>query len=225
MSRSRRRSLISSKAEAILATESIVDMRSFVGVVLVAAGLSMTAAIAPAVAQSDVEAFSRLPSQEVAAAQIGWFVNNTQAAFVDAIEKQRPLILVLGDSTSNLTLAFAQYVASCPHLNQLAGAATFAYGSPASEEDARRVAVHLQLTDYPTITVLAPQTDILRELYRMEGFFDAAAAAADLYKVLVRDNYWPADRPPPEALPASDLAYPNMACTHEGARKLGIVPQ
>jgi hypothetical protein len=221
MSRSRRRSPISSEAEAIPATESIAGMRSFAGVVLVAAGLWMAAAPAPAVAQSDVEAFSRLPSQEVAGAQIGWFVNNTQAAFVDAIEKQRPLILVLGDSTSNLTLAFAQYVASCPHLNQLASAATFAYGSPASEEDARRVAVHLRpdrLSDHhrpgaanrhPARTL--PHGGILRR---------GRCGRRPLH------NYWPADRPPSEALPTSDLAYPpNMACTHEGARKLGIVAQ
>lgn len=200
-------------------------MRSFARVALVTVGLSMAAAPAPVVAQADADAFSRLPSQEIAGAQIGWFVNDTLAAFTDAVEKQRPLILVFGDSTSNLVLAFAQYAAPCPHLNQLAGAATFAYGSPTSDEFARRIAVHEKLTVYPTISVLAPQTDVLHELYRMEGFFDAAAVADDLYKVLTQSNYWPADRPPPEPLPTSDLAYPNMACTHEGARKLGIVDQ
>jgi len=66
---------------------------------------------------------------------------------------------------------------------------------------------------------------VLHELYRLEGFFDAATAAGDLYQVLTQNNYWPADRPAPEPLPTSDLAYPNMACTPAGARKLGIVPQ
>jgi hypothetical protein len=200
-------------------------MRSFTGVAVVALGLSMMLAPLPAASQSQAEAFSQLPSQEIAGAQIGWFVNDTLAAFTDAVEKNRPLILVFGDSTSNLVLAFAQYVAPCPHLNQLAGTATFAYGSPMSDEAARRFALHLKVTDYPTISVLAPRTDVLTEIYRLEGFFDAAQIGDDLHKLLVQDNYWPADRPQPEPLPTSDLAYPNMACTHEGARKLGIVAQ
>jgi hypothetical protein len=77
------------------------------------------------------------------------------------------------------------------------------------------MAVHLKLTDYPTISVLAPRTDVLTEIYRLEGAFDAATIAADLYQVFRQNNYWPADRPPPEPLPTSDLAYPNMICTPE----------
>lgn len=37
--------------------------------------------------------------------------------------------MVFGDKTSPLTIAFAHYVAPCPHINQIAGQATFAYGS------------------------------------------------------------------------------------------------
>jgi hypothetical protein len=203
----------------------MVKMRSFARATVAAMGLLLVAASGSASGQSDVDAFSRLPSQEIAGAQIGWFVNDTLGAFTDAVEKQRPLILVLGDSTSKLTLAFAQYVAPCPHLNQLAGAATFAYGSPPSDEYARRVASHLKLTDYPTISVLAPQTDILHELYRLEGFFDAATAASDLYQLLIQNNYWPAGMAAPAPLPTSYLAYPNMACTPEGTDHLGITAQ
>jgi hypothetical protein len=203
----------------------MVTMPSFARAALVAAGLSMAAAPDPAVAQADAEAFSRLPSQEIAGAQIGWFVNDTLGAFTNAVETNRPLIMVFGDATSSFTLAFAQYVAPCPHLNQLAGAATFAYGSPLIDESARRLAVHLKLTDYPTISVLAPRTDIVHEHYRLEGIFDAATAAGDLYMALTQNNYWPAGMPEPEPLPSHYLAYPNMACTPEGLERLGIGAQ
>lgn len=190
------------------------------------AAVLLTAAAASdgAHARQDYDAFEQLPRQEIAAQQIGWMFDSYQA-FTDAVEKSRPLIIVFGDETSNLTLAFARKVAPCPHLNQLAGAATFAYGSPTADEMARRMAMHLQLTDYPTISVIAPRTDQLVEIYRLEGMFDAASIASDLYRVLRQSNYWPADRAPPAALPTHYLAYPDLACTPEGLRRLGLINQ
>lgn len=174
-----------------------------------------------AVARDDYDAFELLPRQEIQGQQIGWMVDSYQA-FSDAIEKSRPLIVVFGDETSNLTLEFARKIAPCPHLNQLAGAATFAYGSPTADEMARRMATHLQLTVYPTVSVIAPRTDQLVEIYRLEGIFDAARIASDLYRVLRQGNYWPPDRAAPAALPTHYLAYPDLGCTPEGLRRLGL---
>lgn len=192
-----------------------------------AAAIGLALAVTPSIAfaQADGEAFMQLPGEEIPGVQAGWFVNATLDAMTDAVERGRPLILIMGDSTSNLTLAFARYSAPCPHFNQLAGAVTFAYGSPATDEFARRIASHFHLTDYPTISIIAPRTDVLTEIYRLEGFFDAATATADIRQVLVQQNYWPADRPQPAELPEHYLAYPNMACTPEGARRLGIGAQ
>lgn len=175
-------------------------------------------------AQSTTDVFSLLPNEEIAGEQIGWSVNRTVDAFVNAVDTNRPLILVFGDTNSQLAQKFAEYVAPCPHLNQLAGVAVFAYGSPIVDEYARRIAVALKLTDYPTISVIAPRTDQLHELFRLEGFFDARTVADDLLQVLIRENFWPDDRALPATLPSHVLAYPNLACTPDGARRLGIVP-
>lgn len=201
-------------------------MSSFAKAALAVAGFAWgflwLAPVESAFAQADAEVFQQLPSQEIPGQQPGWFVNATLDAMTDAVERNRPLILVMGDATSSLTIDFGRYVAPCPHFGQLAGAATFAYGSPMTDEFARRIALHLKLTDYPTISVLAPRTDFLHEVYRLEGIFDAKTAAGYLYQALVQNGYWPADRPRPAALPSHYLAYPNLACTKEGARHLGL---
>lgn len=191
---------------------------------ILAAAVLALAACGQAAAREDYDAFEQLPTQEIPGQQIGWMVDSYQA-FTDALEKTRPLIVVFGDETSDLTIAFARQVAPCPHLNQLAGAATFVYGSPTADEMARRMAKQLQLTDYPTISVIAPRTDQVVELYRLEGMFDAASIASDLYRVLRQTDAWPADRPAPAPLPTHYLAYPNLACTPEGLRRLGLTTQ
>jgi hypothetical protein len=112
-----------------------------------------------ALAQSD-DAFSRVPTQETPGQQIGWFVNRTLDAMTQAVETSRLLVVVFGDKSSPLTQKFAQYVTPCPQLNQLAGAVVFAYGSPTADEFARRMASHLKLSVYPTISPIAPRTSI-----------------------------------------------------------------
>jgi hypothetical protein len=178
-------------------------------------------ALSSAPAASARDAFDDLPTREVPGTQIGWFTNSLDA-FVKAVEENKPLIVVFGDQTSPLSQAFAKYVASCPQLNQLAGVAVFAYGSPPADEYARRMAWHLKLTVYPTISVIAPRTDKLTEDYRMEGFFHAESIADSLQQALVSRNYWPKGVALPRKLATHYLAYPGKACTHEGVKRLGL---
>ncbi len=190
---------------------------------LAAAAAAVTLALAGGPAVAGTDAFEQLPTQEILGRQIGWYVNNTLDAMTAAVESNRALVIVFGDDTSSFTQAFARYVASCPQLGQLAGAAVFAYGSPTKDEFARRMALHLKLTDYPTISVIAPRTDKLTEVHRLEGFFDAQSAARFLRGAIVAKGFWPASAAAPKPLPGHYLAYPGMACTWEGARRLGIV--
>ena len=173
-------------------------------------------------AQSPSEVFQRLPSVEVPGQQIGWQQNGLVDAFTLAVDSKKPLIVVFGSADSEFTQKLGALVMPCPHVNQLAGAAIFVYGSPLVDEYARRMALHLKLTDFPTISVIAPRTDTLQELYRMEGFFDAETIANDLRRVLIQHGHWPKAQPKPAPLPRHPLAYPGKACTPEGARRLGI---
>jgi hypothetical protein len=130
--------------------------------------------------------------------------------------------MVLGEGGSRRTLDFALKVAPCPHINQLAGMVVFAYGSVDADEFARRMAVHLKIELVPSISILAPRTDMLTELYRIEGVFDAATVAGDIRRVAKDGGYWPDSQKEPAPLPQHYLAYPNMGCTPEGARRLGL---
>ena len=162
----------------------------------------------------------QLPDTEIPGQQAAWYVNATLDAMTDAVEKNRPLILVFGGPSSPKTVLFARHVAPCPHIGQLAGAATFAYGAPDADEFARRIAVRLGLTVYPTIAVIAPRTDDVVALYQMEGLFTGEQVGSDLYQVLAQGKYWQGN--PPAALPSHYLAYPNLACTQEGFDRLGL---
>jgi hypothetical protein len=188
-------------------------------VVAAATALSAT----PGGAQAATDAFLSVPRQEVPGNQIGWYVNQTLDAFTKAVENTKPLIVVFGEQSSPFTQHFAKFVTSCPQLNQLAGVAVFAYGSPPADEYARRMASHLKLTTYPTISVIYPRTDRLTEVHRLEGFFDAEAAADILQRALVSADLWPKGLAKPRKLPSHYLAYAGKACTAEGAKRLGIV--
>jgi len=141
-------------------------------------------------AQSAGDTFPRLPAAEVQGKQIGWTVNATLDAFVRAVETVKPLVIVFGDVNSGFTRKLTELVLACPHLNQLAGVAVFAYGAPATDEYARRMASRFKLQTYPTISVIASRTDTLTELYRMEGLFDAERIAGDLQQTLRQNGYW-----------------------------------
>lgn len=110
-------------------------MRSNISNALMLLGV-VALAVAPgsAVAQTNDDAFFHVPTQEISEQQIGWYVNRSQDAFAKAVEEQKPLVIVFGSSESPLTQRVAKYVAPCPQLNQLAGVAVFAYGSPLVDE-------------------------------------------------------------------------------------------
>ena len=194
--------------------------RSLAG--LIAAVALAGLAIPMSLAHGAAEPFTQLPRQDVRGSQIGWYVNDTLEAFVHAVENNKALIIVFGDKTSPLTMAMSARVAACPHLNRLAGAAVFAFASPSVDEYARRMASHLRLTAFPTISIVAPRTDKLTELYRLEGFFDAETIANDLLSALGQARLWPADMDRPGPLPQHPLAYPGMACNPAGAKRLGL---
>lgn len=177
----------------------------------------LAATAGPGAAQSTGDAFDRLPGNEMPGRQIGWGKAGTLEAFKKAVGDVKPMVVVFGSQASSYSQMLAQKVLPCPHLNQLAGIAVFVYGAPQEDEFARRMALHLKLTEFPTISVMAPRTDVLTEIYRMEGFFDAEAIARDLRMAFERGGYWPKGFSP-AVLPRHKLAYPNMICTRDAAR-------
>jgi len=116
---------------------------------------------------------------------IDWRENSLDA-FVEAVENEKPLVVVFGDNSSPLFNKQIQEMRSDKDnlMSRLSERAVFVVGKPNEDEYARRMASHLKLTDYPTISVIAPRTDQLTETYRMEGYFKVADVYADLDKAL-----------------------------------------
>jgi hypothetical protein len=112
--------------------------------------------------------------------------NNTLAAFTKALEETKPLVVVfLADpkarfeNSRNLSNDY-QIVLNSKELVAFKDRAIFAKGFAHEDEFARRMAIHLKITDYPTLSVIAPRTDQLTETYRMEGFFKIEEIVHDL---------------------------------------------
>lgn len=112
--------------------------------------------------------------------------NNSLEAFVEAIENDKPMVVVFGDNNSPMfRKQMAELQADKEHkMAGLSQRAVFVVGKPYEDENARRMASHLKLTDYPTISVIAPRTDQLTETYRMEGYFPVSQIFDDLNAAL-----------------------------------------
>jgi hypothetical protein len=208
--------IINERPQGIVGRQGHALLRLLRRAVPLAAAIATAAVAVPALADPVTE----LPAVTVPGRQIGW-THDVMTAFTEALETNRPLVLLFGarDGSNPLLDATARTVLPCPQLNQLAGLAVFAVALPQEDEFAHRIAAHLRLTEFPTVTVIAPRSDVLTELHRMEGFFNAADIAADLRQLLA--PYAPAGfieglRP----LPQSAFAYPNLACNAASERRL-----
>ncbi|MFO0916505.1 MAG: hypothetical protein U0795_26345 [Pirellulales bacterium] len=113
-------------------------------------------------------------------------------AFVEAVENNKPLVVVFlanpsyrpesGDNLSNREWAELDELV----VHELADEAVFAVAQfdqrlgRVADEYGHRMFFHLKLTALPTISVIAPRTDALTELRRLEGFFPAGDVVSDL---------------------------------------------
>lgn len=111
---------------------------------------------------------------------------DSMKAFVEALETQKPMVVIFGDDSSEHFKQQLRELNEDRHhlMGSLSDRAVWVVGKPTEDEYARRMATHLKLTDYPTISVIAPRTDKLTETYRMEGYFPISDIYSDLKQVL-----------------------------------------
>ncbi len=116
---------------------------------------------------------------------VSWKTNSLDA-FTEAVESEKPMVVVFGDNSSALFNKQMQELKEDKNhmMSKLSSRAVFVVGKPNEDEYARRMATHLKLTDYPTVSVIAPRTDQLTETYRMEGYFNVSDIFNDLNKAL-----------------------------------------
>jgi len=125
------------------------------------------------------------PSEEVPGVRLGWYLNSSVAALVAAIDQNKPLVIVIGETSCADCEKLAKAL-RCAAVERLAGEAVFAYGMPSRDKSTLAIAGSFGMESYPTITVLEPESRMLIERVRITGFFDATTLGTHLEEALWR---------------------------------------
>lgn len=164
---------------------------------------------------------------------------NVFEAFVQALEDQRPLVVLFASAPSYRPESGKNH--SNELMKQLEDPAAQALADEAvytichydhasgklSDEFGRRMWVHLKLDALPTMCILAPRTDRLTEVSRMQGSFPAAKIVEHLKvnlpkalspEALAPDN--PSAAPIPAPAPAAAASLPAPATPAEAIGQL-----
>jgi hypothetical protein len=115
---------------------------------------------------------------------IGWYVNRAIDAFRQAIDENKALVLVLAGDWCEHCVNIATDALRCAAVDRFAGDAVFAYSFPASDRGAMSIGGSLKIESYPTITVLEPESRILLERGRINGYFEASTLGEHLDTLL-----------------------------------------
>jgi len=157
---------------------------------------------------------------------IGWYVNRSIDAFRQAIDENKPLVLVVAEDWCKYCVNLANDALRCSAVDRFAGDAVFAYSFPSSDRGAKAIATSLKIDGYPTITVLEPESRILLERGRINGYFESQVLGRHLETILWKTapRVLPADwdeaiaeRREPKAGPAPSTPRPGSAATSTSA--------
>ena len=115
---------------------------------------------------------------------IGWHINRSVDAFRQAIDENKPLVLVLAGDWCEHCVSLATDSLRCAAVDRYAGDAVFAYSFPENDTVARTIGSNLNITAVPTITVLEPESRMLIERGRINGLFEASVLGEHLDTIL-----------------------------------------
>lgn len=121
---------------------------------------------------------------EVKGVRIGWYVNHAIDGFREAIDANKPLVLVVAEETCVFCQDLLADALRCPGVNRWAGQAVFAYSNAVDDRGANAIAKSLAIDAYPTVTVLEPESRILLERGRINGYFDGTPLGNNLETIL-----------------------------------------
>ncbi len=140
----------------------------------------------------DPEAILPAVGAEVPQVWNGWYVNRSVDALRRAIEENKPLVLVIGEGWCGYCTRLVQNGLRCPAVDRFAGEAVFAVSFVSSDRGAAAIASSLNIEAYPTITVLEPESRMLLERGRINGYFDGAPLGDHLETILwkTRPRYY-----------------------------------
>ncbi|WP_374571184.1 thioredoxin fold domain-containing protein [Phenylobacterium sp.] len=116
--------------------------------------------------------------------RIGWYVDDALLAYKRALDEHKPMVLVFGERWCGYCGDMIAQALTCPNVNALSGQAVFAYSEASVDKGAATIANSLGIKKYPTVAILEPDPNMLRERGRMEGLYGDTEMAKLLRRLL-----------------------------------------
>lgn len=108
--------------------------------------------------------------EQIDGVRIGWYINDTITGFKEAVDKNVPLVLIFFDPSCSYCWDTVDAM-TCPMVNRFAGAAVFAIANPEADKAAKAIEGSLEIKKKPTISVILPESRMLLEIGRINGYF------------------------------------------------------
>ncbi|MBX9693544.1 MAG: thioredoxin fold domain-containing protein [Cyanobacteria bacterium] len=120
---------------------------------------------------------------------IDWsrFRDNATDAYNYALQTNRPLVLVIGEDWCTHCLNLEIELRN-QNLTQFSQDAVFAYVHPSRDPAAQALAQRLGVTAYPVISILEPNSQMIEERARLNGFFTADQLQGHFRDILRRNG-------------------------------------
>jgi hypothetical protein len=114
----------------------------------------------------------------------GWYINRSIDAFKRAVAEDKPFVLVFGIENCIYCMRFVTDSLRCPSVDRFAGEAIFAFSYFSQDRGANAIGISLDIDAAPTISVLEPESRMLLERGRINGYFSGVTLGQHLETIL-----------------------------------------
>lgn len=117
--------------------------------------------------------------------KIEW-ITNTADGYDAAVQANKPIVMVFGEN-GKWSQAMANELQK-EEFQRLSNQAVFLKSTPSTDAVAANIGKALGVDHYPSISVLSPNANMLDEVGRIVGYFDAATVATKVGEYIARIN-------------------------------------
>lgn len=136
------------------------------------------------------------PGKDPPLTAVRWYVNNAGGAYDLGVAQNKPIVMVSGDRNGANFIRLKKETLESPVLAGLANVAIFVYTDPASDLVARNLGKALKYDRLPVISLFAPNANMIDEVTRIIGLWDAPTVLRELTKGMTSRGWLGATRTP-----------------------------
>lgn len=117
--------------------------------------------------------------------KIEW-ITNTADGYDKGVHEQKPIVMVFGEN-GTWSQALSKELDK-PEFQKLAQQAVFMKSTPSTDVVAANIGKALGVDHYPSISVLSPNGNMIDEVGRIVGYFDASLVSAKVGEYIAKVN-------------------------------------